>query len=619
MALMALVCAAVLWALPGGGVWAAADDTTVVARVDATRIGEGDTVTLTIEVRGTNPPRVEDPDVSSLADFTIAAGPGISTSTQMIWSGGQASSSTSKRYTYSLFPRRKGTLTIPSIPVNVGGSVIQSAPITIEVVDGRMRQAPPGPARGRQPGPGRSAGGPVGEILVEAQVDRKEVYVGEQVLLTYKVYSEPDLVDLPAPQQLPSYTGFWVEEIPFDPRTTVRRVSRGGRNLLEITPMKKAIFPTTSGDLVIEETVFGVRVKVQSADPFDSIFFTPTQTLLRRTLPITIHVKPLPEKGRPASFNGAVGRFTLSVTTDRDRTRVNDALGLKVVVRGTGNIRTVGEPLLAPLPDYKKYEPRVEEKKETAEDRVSGTKTWDYVLTPLAPGRQEIPAVRFAYFDTARGVYVEIASEPIQVTVDRGEGTPTAAGAPGAGREVTAFGRDVRYIKPVGALVARGTPYHRSAIFVTLLLIPVLADAAIFISLRRRDRMAAQAWQVRGRRAPGFARRRLRQARRLLVPDKSREFHQEVARALTGYLGDKLNVSPSGLTQQGMEELLIGRGVEESARARLKGCLEKCDYARFAPAAPRPEEMAQVLDLAEQTIVHLERHLGGRAGKGDVA
>ena len=210
---------------------------------------------------------------------------------------------------------------------------------------------------------------------MEAQADHTDAWVGEQVLVTYKIYTQLDLVELPSPQQLPSYTGFWVEEIAFDPRASIRRVTIRGKEFLEVTLLKKAIFPTTSGDLTIDETVFGVPIKVRGADPFDSIFFTPTRTLMRRSQPITLHVRSLPSQGRPASFAGAVGRFTLDVGTDRQNARVNDALGLKVVVKGTGNIRTVGEPLLPPLPDYRKYDPKVDEKREIAGDRLGGSKT----------------------------------------------------------------------------------------------------------------------------------------------------------------------------------------------------------------------------------------------------
>lgn len=614
--LLLVVTLAVAQGDPG----AAVDDTIVTARTDAARIGEGDALTLTVEVRGTSPSGVEDPDLSGLADFTIAHGPALSTSTSMVWSGGQASSSTSKQFTYVLFPKRRGTLTIPSLPIRVAGRARQTDPIVIEVVEGRVHQTAPGNARGRRQlgGGAREAAEPAGEVYVEAQADRKEAWVGEQVLVTYKIFTQMDLVELPSPQQLPSYTGFWVEEIPFDPRSSIRRVTLKGKEFLEVTLMKKAIFPTTSGDLTIDETVFGVPIKIRGADPFDSIFFTPTRTLMRKSQPITVHVKPLPGQGRPASFAGAVGRFTLTVNADRENARVNDALGLKVVVKGTGNIRTVGEPLLPPLPDYKKYDPKVDEKREITKDRLAGTKTWDYVLTPLAPGHQDIPPIRFSFFDPAKGAYVETSSQPLPVAVQRGDGTTVAAGPSGARREVTAFGRDVRYIKPVAALSDRSTPFHRSALFIALLVAPVAANMGLLVYVRRREHNFMNAGAVRGRRAPGFARRRLRQARHLLHPGKSREFHAEVAHAVSGYLGDKLGVSASGLTHGMIQELLAARGVDEATRTDVARCLERCDYAGFAPVAPGLAEMQQLAGAAEQAIARLERGLGGRkAGTRD--
>lgn len=591
---------------------AAVDDTIVTARTDAIRIGEGDSITLTIEVRGTNPTGIEDPDLSGLADFTIAHGPSLSTSTSMVWSGGQASSSTSKQFTYVLFPKRKGTLTIPSIPVRVSGRARQTDPIVVEVVEGRVHESAPNGARGRRglTGGSREQPEPAGEVYVETQVDRQDAWVGEQVLVTYKIYTQLDLVELPAPQQLPSYTGFWVEEIPFDPRASIRRITLKGKEFLEVTLMKKAIFPTTSGDLTIDETVFGVPIKVRGSDPFDSIFFTPTRTLMRKTQPITLHVKPLPVQGRPASFAGAVGRFSLTVDTDRQSAKVNDALGLKIVVKGTGNIRTVGEPLLPPLPDYKRYDPKVDEKREVVSDRLGGTKTWDYVLTPLAPGSQDIPAIRFAFFDPAKGTYVETTSQPLRVAVEKGDGTAVATGPVGARREVTAFGHDVRYIKPVSALSLRSTPFHRSALFFTLLALPMVANAGLLFYVRRREHNLVNAGAVRGRRAPAFARRRLKQARHLLHPGKSREFHAEVAHAVTGYLGDKLGVSAAGLTHDLIDELLIARGVEDATRGEVRRCLERCDYAGFAPVAPGLAEMTELAGMAEQAIANLERTLG---------
>jgi len=275
--------------------------------------------------------------------------------------------------------------------------------------------------------------------------------------------------------------------------------------------------------------------------------------------------------------------------------------------------------VLPPLPDYKRYEPKVEEKREVQEDRLHGTKTWDYVLTPLAAGPQDLPPIAFAYFDPARGAYVEVTSKPLPVMVQRGtEGAPSGAGGPGSGarREVVAFGRDIRFIKGSSELARHGRPFHRSVLFGTLLASPLLLNAALLLAVRRRDRLAASAGLARGRRAPSFARRRLKQARRMLGEGKPRAFSEEVGRALTGYLADRLNVSASGLTHEGIDGLLEDRRVDQGLRTEVRRVLEACDFARFAPVEQGPEAMRRDLSEAEQLIARLERDAFSRRPVG---
>jgi hypothetical protein len=274
--------------------------------------------------------------------------------------------------------------------------------------------------------------------------------------------------------------------------------------------------------------------------------------------------------------------------------------------------------MLPPLPDYKRYEPRVEEKRDVVKDTVQGTKIWDYVLTPLAPGQQDLPSIRFAWFDPARGAYVEASSDPQTVLVQRGEADPGALahapGSAGSRREVVAFGRDIRFIKGVSDLQPKGRPFHRSLAFGALLTAPLALNAGLLLALRRRERMAGTAGLVRGLKAPRFARRRLRAARALMADGKSRAFSEEVGRALTGYLADKLNVPPSGLTHDRIETLLAARGVPEALRQEVRRVLEACDFARFAPVEPDGAAMRRDLDEAGRLIGRLEREAFGRAG-----
>jgi len=362
------------------------------------------------------------------------------------------------------------------------------------------------------------------------------------------------------------------------------------------------------GDLAIDETAFEILVRAESDDPFDS-FFNPARPIYRRTDGMIVKVKPLPDSGRPASFQGAVGHFSLSVDTDRKEAQVNDAVGLTVKVQGDGNTRTLGEPLLPDLPDYRRYDPKVEEKSEIKGDRVQGTRSWSYVLVPLAAGDRTIPPVRFSYFDPTAGAYRELAGAPLAIKIARGAGQAGAVEGSGVRREVVAVARDIRYIKPASALTALGSRFRGSALFFSLLAMPIAGNAALFAHLRRRERFAADVGLFRGRRASRVAKSRLRRARELMAKGSEEAFFAEMDRAVTGYVADKFNVAPAGLTRERIAEMFVEKEVPEEIRRRTIACLERCDYARFAARNAAKDQMSALMSQGEEIITSLERAL----------
>jgi hypothetical protein len=372
--------------------------------------------------------------------------------------------------------------------------------------------------------------------------------------------------------------------------------------------MKKALFPTKSGDLSIDETAFEILVRAESNDPFDS-FFNPAKPIYRRTDAMLVKVKPLPDAGRPASFQGAVGHYTLSVDADRKEAQVNDALGLTVKVRGDGNTRTIGEPLLPDLPDYRRYDPKVEEKSEVKGDRIEGTRAWSYVLVPLAAGEKTIPPVRFSYFDPSAGAYRELAGAPLEIKIVRGTGPAPAVEGGGVRREVVAVARDIRYIKPASALASEGSGFRGSGLFYLLLALPVAGNAALFAHLKRRERFAADVGLFRGRRASRVAKSRLKRARELMSAGSEEAFFSEMDRAVTGYVADRFNVAAAGLTRERMAEMFGERGVPEDLRRRTLACLERCDYGRFAARISAKDQMSALMSQGEEILTSLERAL----------
>ncbi len=597
---------------------------TVRAQAQPTRVNDGDEVHLAVEISGESLDQVAPPDTSQIEDFQIIGGP--STSTRFQWVNGRTSSS--RTYSYVLRPRHVGTLTIPSLGVLVRGQTFRTRAIEIEVAQGGGLRSPvapppagslqgggqvPAPPGGPRPG-SRRPGSPAAsaEVRVRSEIDAPAVYVGQQLTLRVFLDTQTQILNLGL-QDPPTFPGFWAEEIKVPENLEVKRVQIGNDAFNEYTLMKRALFPTSTGLLTIPPITYQIQVRRLSQDPIESFFFTPTETVVRRTEPVSITVLLLPSAAKPAGFSGAVGSFNLSVTADRSSSQVNDAIGVKVRIGGEGNLNSVSASPLPELSDFKQYAPKVASSSTIQNDRLRSEKVWDYVLIPLAPGAQTVPPIAFSFFDPRTKAYRVITSPPIPIQVARGPDRSGIATPAMSQSDVRQVRQDVHYIKlaPHG-LVDRSRPFHRSSLFAFLVMMPVLVDVGLLVYARaQRDPTHAGRRLRRERRARSRARRRLKEARRRLSPATSRAFYAAVAQALTEYVADKFDTAAAGLTHQRIEELLAGGGAADALRADFHRALEACDYARFAPTSSIEEEMRRTLQSAERILVALERSLYG--------
>jgi oxygen tolerance protein BatD len=611
MRLPRLLCAvATALALVSG---AFAQEAEIRASAEPSRVSEGEEVRYSIQILGSSQQPDEQPELPQLPGFVVAAGPSLYS--QFQWVNGRTTST--RTYTWTLLPQGKGAHSIPPIAVSLGGKVYHTPVVRVDVVDagagGSSAGAPSGsvpPSTFSDPRTRRRLATPPdtpASLFVEAWVDKTKAYPGEQVSLVYRVYTQYEIVQMSLNDQ-PTYQGFWVEDIKSDEKYEARAVSRKEGAFTEYTVLKKALFPTSPGTLTIPPLTFRFVVRKRGADPFDSFFFNPTESVFRSSKEVRIQVKDLPEQGRPPEFNGAVGRFTLSATADRSDTKVNDAVGLKVEVEGQGNINALGAPTLPSLPDFKRYDPKVEEEMHARGGTLVGSKTWNYVLIPLAPGSQEISPVRFAFFDPQTDRYELLQSTPIRLSVARGEAGDLPMPALPSRADIPVLGSDIRYIHLGGAeLVDQGKTLYGSRLLLAVIAAPLLLNIALLAFLHRRERLAGSEGLVRRKRARKTARKRLARAQGRLSKERSRDFYQELASALTTYLADKIGVPASGLTYDRIEEVLELRGVDPGLRGQFRRCLETCDFARFAPAASEPAEMEKAFAEAESVVESLER------------
>ena len=560
---------------------------------------------LNVEISGTRDLNA-DPALPDLSAFAAYLGSGTSRSVQIV--NGRMSTTVTIQYRFQA--TREGTFEIGPVTVPVDGRDLRTDPLTLEVSSA--------PAAGA--GGGRTAGGGIApdDLFVTATLSDERVYVNQPVVVEYRIFTRVDVEGYTVARQ-PGTAGFWVEELAI-PQARTEQVVRDGVQYASSVIRRAALFPTGAGSKRLEPLVLEAQVRVQRSrrrdpfgDPFggffgDSLFGRPTPVSIASNA-LDLDVRPVPP-GAPASFSGFVGSLAVSARVDRTAADTNDALTLRLDIGGAGNIRTLPEPSLNLPAAFEVYPPEMREEVEPTAGGVRGSRVYEYVIVPREPGRMTIPPVELAYFDPDRDRYAVASSDPITLTVvgDPGPAPILPGGRARTGADLQR--QDIRFIRIAPpAFQVIGRSLFRSAGFWTVALLPLIALAGAVAVRRHRDRLAGDVAYARSRRASRVARRRLARAESLCSPDRHREFHAEVSRAMQGFLGDKLNVAEAGLIHDDIRAALAGRGVEAAVVDACLHCLERCDRQRFAPTEPDTAAMQAMLAEAGRAMTDLDAAL----------
>jgi hypothetical protein len=571
---------------------ASAQSLSVSASVNNTRVALGDQIALSVAITGSGSAV---PRMPPIADVEVYES-GRSQSMTMI----NGSVNTSVTFTYVLAPRKAGKFRVP--PIEVAGAA-PTEPIDIEVLAAGVAP-PPRAAPNTSPAPRPGEQAPA--VFVTAALQKKHVFVNEQVLLVVRFLTAMPLMGQPR-YDAPKLIGLLSENLGSEGQGTT---SIGGR-LYNYSEIKSALFPVQAGHASVGQAVVTVQVPRQqtTGDAFFDRFFGMTAPETRRLTsdPLDLQVDPLPP-GKPDDFSGVVGRLTIEASLDKTQVKAGEAVNLIVSVRGTGNIKSLPEPKRPDLPSARFFDSESSFTLDRVGDKVGGTKVFRTVLVPRVSGPLEIPPLTLSFFDDEKRAYVQIKSAPLRLRVLPGDpnaaqplvGPGGNASAPG----VTAVAEDIAYLKPPkgpswlgDALAAFGaTGPHHAPPFLFFL-------AAVLYDWRRR-RHLADPRSRRARQARAAAERRLREAESCSEADRARAVNL-LAEAVSGYFSDKLGLSVAGLTLKTVAERLSG----SPHLARLKPVWEELDLLRFAPNAANQAEIVRLTGEIRALTLALDKEL----------
>lgn len=553
---------------------------------------------LTISVSG---PRqnLPSPELPNLTMFNVYS-QGTSTNISIVNGKMQASYS----YQYLLQPKKQGTYPIKPAFLVIDRKRYESNELTLTVLSG---------GEGTSKSVQKEAITQTGEnreVFLAAEVNKKSAFVSEQMILTVKFFHAVQILSQPE-YTAPQTTDFWTDIL--EGQRSYYEIVNGQR--YKVVEISSALFPTRSGDLTIGPAMVTVNVPSRRAprrnDPFSLFddFLVQGEQRTVRSRPITVNIKPLPAEGKPESFSGTVGNFSIDAVPDKTIVDANQPVTVKYKITGTGNIKTVAEPVIEELKDFRVYRASTDEKISKVGGVVGGTKIFDEVYIPRRAGKLTIPQVFLSFFDPATRKYKVISTKPIDLEVrpaaevaDYGE-LPLR---PVAGRVIDPKAKDILYIKTDSNL-RRPEPL---VLFTPLYLfvngVSAMALLAVWVTQRRRQKLANDVGYARSRMAKRLARKHLSKASRLSQTGQIPQFYAEIRRALITYLADKMNLSPHGLTSDMILEILKKHNLPEDITLKFQEIMKQADFAQYASSAVSPALVPVALKEAEELLVKLE-------------
>ncbi len=561
----------------------------VRAQLNKNRVGleEEFELSYSYEMKSASPVEFIPPN---LGNFYVFSGPNESRNMSLVNMDLRVSGS----FSYILTAKKEGTFEIPGAIMKIEGKTYRTNSVKITVEKG---------AAGKTRNPDAVQGGLENEIFIRAIVDKPVAYEGEQITVSYKLYFNPALQpDNPNYVKLPSFEGFWAEELQMPGQVTLEPEYFNGRQYYAGVIKTAALFATRSGTLEIAPLTLTIPVTAPLAsgqnDPFNDPFFRMGQRIDYKVSspPVKVEITPVPRDPALKHFSGGVGSFDVKTSVKKREYKKNEPVRYEILITGRGNIELVD----AMVPEFDKsfevLDPNIDKQINRA-GVISGSKSIEYILIPRDGGNYTLPGIEFSWFDLASKTMKTVKTEPVTITVS----------AEAYNEGVTAVNEEDIDIYTGGVTLSKDSPTFPEVWFLVLLFLAPVTGAVVFINLRKKEeaRLNDPAFRIRTA-ATKIATERLAKAEAMMKIGDHGQFYTEVATALEGYLITRHKIELSEFTSDKVHETLLTKGFDPGIAAEVKKLLDDCELMRFAPVDGKTDKMAEFYERTSTIIRRFE-------------
>ena len=589
------------------------------AQASTKDMGKSDYVEIQFVIE--NAKEIGDLQPPDFTDFTIVQGPSQSTGMSMV----NGVTSQYRGISYVLQPKKTGILTIKSATATVDGQKLRTNPIQISVHNQSNQGNTKTPGFSPLPDPSWPTAQPpvdMDEVVrpgenvddkirknffIKVDVSKTDCFLGEPIVATYKLYAR--LRSDSRVTRHPSLNGFSVYDMidPTDDRVSVEKVN--GKNFSVHIIRKSQLIPLQAGDVTLDaveldNNIYFVRADAGSPKSsgqglgglLDRLFEpevsgTPfTQHIVLESKPVIVHVKPLPEEDKPADFNGAVGKYSITSSLNTREVDTGDAAILSVSIKGTGNLPVINAPTIDWPVNMESYDVSNKENIDKTVAPLGGTKTYSYSFICTKPGKYVLPPVKMSYFDPAAKVYKNIESDPLNLVVKA-----SIKKKPAKPKETPVETNQVEWTK----YALWGSAFLLLAAATFFIMRESKKDALLKAEKAKQLAELAKAKNVPERIDP------LNESRQLMQAGDFSKFYASVNRSIWKSVSDKLQLPASELNKLNIATGLRSIGWSDEDIIQLKNVLSECEMKLYTPEY-NTSDMQRVLTAAEKILLSIK-------------
>ncbi len=559
--------------------WAA----TFNATLDRNNVAVGESLTLTLSFEGGAAPQPALPGIPGLQ----VTGTSSSQSFKMI----NGVTSAQVNYQYTLIATQEGEITIPAMTLKIDGQTLTSQPIKLTVTKAPVVSA-------------TQAEGTPSDAFAKLILPKNEVYFGETVPAEVRLYFQ-NVRDVHMPEI--SADGFTMTPINQRPEQTQAQMNGITYNL---AIFKFTLSPAKTGTLKVGPAKVSMAIMTEPRrDFFGQTVFARVRPALIVSEEATLRVLPLPTQNKPASFSGAIGRFTMQMSASPASLAVGDPITVRVRISGRGALESLRLPEQPAWRDFKSYPPS--SKVESTDPLgLEGTKNFELVISPQNAAIKVLPPFEFSYFDSALKTYKTLSSQavPLQVRSSALTPQPTRSSGNGADPDPPSESSEIIHIKPqIGTIVDRSEKplFARPGFWIAQGIPPALWLVALLY--RRRKESLNNNPRLRLQKAvEQSTQRNLQKLRDYAAANKSDEFFATVFHLLQEQIGERLDLPPTAITEAVVDTDLRKRGLNAEGVDLLHGLFQTCNQARYAPVRGS-HELASYIPKVERAVVELKK------------